>query len=320
VNALTPPDVEARTDARRPEPRPVRRGRVARFASKRLAGIGGWVFLLPALVMYAVFVLKPLATSVQYSFYDWDGVGVARPVGWNNYLRVLTDPNLVASILHSFVLIIFFTVIPIFLGLILASLVRRVMGTFGAVARTVLFLPQILPMAAAGLAWKWMYSQNGAINQILSAVGLGGITRPWLSDFDTALPAVGFIGSWAVTGFCIVLLMIGMNNIDPSMYEAARIDGAGPVREFFSITLPSVKREIGVCVTLTVIGALQTFDMIYITTLGGPGYQTSVPGVLIYQLAFTKNQVGLASALGIVLMVLVLAVILPLQRLNRRDS
>ena len=146
------------------------------------------------------------------------------------------------------------------------------------------------------------------------------MTRAWLGDFGTALPAVGVIGAWVLLGLCTVLLLAGMSKIDPALYEAAQLDGAGPVREFLAITLPSLRQEIGVCVTVTVIAALSAFDIVYISTRGGPGDATMVPGLKIYQLAFFNREVGLASALAVVLMVLVLACILPIQWFTRRGE
>jgi len=272
--------------------------------------------MMPALLVYGVFVLVPMGRTVQYSFYDWDGVGPATSVGFDNYRRVFTDPELISTIVHAFELLGFFTVIPIVVGLVVSSLVREVAtGRFGTVARTTLFLPQIVPLVAAAIAWSWMYSSQGLVNQTLSLVGLDGLTRPWLSDFTWALPAVGLIGSWVMTGLCTVLFLSGMAKIDRSLYEAARVDGAGPIREFFAITLPGLRQEIGVCVMITIIAALASFDVIYASTQGGPGRATLVPGVAIFRLAFTEHQVGLASALAIVLTLLVLACVLPIQRL-----
>jgi raffinose/stachyose/melibiose transport system permease protein len=168
--------------------------------------------------------------------------------------------------------------------------------------------------------WSWLLSSTGLANQLLSAVGLGGVTRAWLGDFGTALPAVGVIGAWVLVGLCTLLLLAGMSKIDPALYESARLDGAGPVREFFAITLPSLRQEIGVCVTVTVIAALASFDVVYISTQGGPGNSTMVPGLEIFYLAFSEREVGRASALAVVLIVLVLACVLPIQRLTRDGS
>ena len=280
----------------------------------RAVRLRGWLFLLPALAAYSLFVLWPLITSIRYSFYSWDGVSAAHWVGLANYRSVFSDPALLGVIGHAFQLIIYFSAIPVTLGLIVAAVMRRVIvGRLGTLARTVLFLPQVVPLVAAGIAWSWVLAQNGALNQILSAVGLGGITRAWLGDFTYALPAVGVIGIWVLLGFCTVLLLVGMSKIDPALYEAAQLDGAGPIREFRDITLPSLRQEIGVCVTVTVIAALSAFDIVYIATSGGPGDQTMVPGLEVYQLAFFNREVGLASALAVVLMALVLVCVLPIQ-------
>lgn len=281
----------------------------------------GWLYVLPALVMYGVFVLRPLVLTAQYSLYHWNGIGVARWAGLDNYVTVFTDRDLLKIISNALILIIFFSLVPVGLGLLVASLVRRIIaGPFGTTVRTVLFLPQVIPLVAAGIAWSWLLSANGLVNQVLRAVGLAGLARSWLGDFDTALPSVGVIGAWVLLGLCTILLVTGMSKIEPSLYEAARIDGAGPVREFFAVTLPGLRHEIGVCLTVTVIAALASFDVVYIATSGGPGLQTTVPGLEIYRLAFAQRQVGLASALAVVLMLLVLACVLPIQRLTRREK
>ena len=271
--------------------------------------------------MYAAFVLQPLVLTVQYSLYRWDGVAPATWVGLSNYQAVLTDPNLLGTIFNAFRLIIFFSFIPVTLGLVVASVIRRVAaGSLGTFARTVLFLPQVIPLVAAGIVWSWVLSLTGILNQLLRALGLAAVTRAWLGDFDTALPAVGVIGTWVLLGLCIVLLLTGMTKIDPALYESARLDGATAVREFIAITVPSLRNEIAVCLTVTVIAALASFDIVYVSTGGGPGLATMVPGLQIYVLAFSARQVGLASALAVVLIVLVLIVILPIQRLGRGSA
>jgi raffinose/stachyose/melibiose transport system permease protein len=280
----------------------------------------GWAFVAPALLVYAFFVMWPLLLTFQYSLFSWDGIGPSTWVGLDNYSKVFTDPELSATIVHAFKLIIFFSAIPVLLGLAIASTIRQIARSrLALVARTVLFLPQIIPLVAAGIAWSWMLSDTGLVNQLLDVIGLGGVTRAWLGDFSTALPAVGVIGAWVLLGLCTLLLLAGMTKIDPALYESARLDGAGPVREFIHITVPGLRQEIGVCVTVTVIAALAAFDIIYISTQGGPGNATMVPGLEIYYQAFVEREVGIASALSVVLMVLVLACVLPIQWLTRKD-
>jgi raffinose/stachyose/melibiose transport system permease protein len=287
-------------------------------ALKSKAAWAGWLFALPALVMYVVFELYPIITAVQYSFFDWDGINASTPVGLGNYVNVFTEPQLVASIVHAFILILFFTFLPLVMALVVASIVREIRSKLaGGAARTMMFLPQIIPGAASAIAWTWMYSPDGAVNQFLNAIGLGSFARPWLGDFTWALPAVGIIGTWLATGLCTLLLMAGIGKIDTSLYEAASLDGANRIQQFRAITLPALRPEIGVCITITIIAALASFDVVFMSTQGGPGYATTVPGVQVYQLAFTENRIGQSSALAVVLSLIVLLVILPIQRFFR---
>jgi len=296
------------------------RRRLPRRRGRRETTVG-WLFVLPALAMYAAFVLLPFLLSIKYSFFRWDGITPATWVGLKNYVTVFQVPDLIGTVFNAFKLVVFFSFVPVALGLVVASVMHRTAtGRFGAAARTVLFLPQVIPLVAAGIIWGWLLALPGLINQLLSAVGLHGITRAWLGDFDWALPAVGIIGIWVLLGFCTVLLSTGMTNLDPALFESARIDGAGWSTEFFSLTVPLLRNEIGVCLTVTVIAALAAFDIVYVSTAGGPGNSTAVPGIQIYILAFTEQRIGPASALAVMLMALVLVVILPIQRLSREAA
>ena len=287
----------------------------------RRESIIGWLFALPALLMYAFFVLVPFLFTIIFSFFRWNGVGPMTWMGLKNYLSVLQVPNLVGTIVNAFWLVVWFSFIPVGLGLVVASVIYRVAtGRFGAIARTVLFLPQVIALVAAGIIWGWLLALPGVINQILKFIGLDVITRAWLGDFHWALPSVGMVGIWVLLGFCIVLLQTGMAKIDPSLYESARLDGANWLQEFLAITVPLLRHEIGVCLTVTVIAALAAFDIVYVSTAGGPGNSTAVPGIQIYILAFSQRAIGLASALAVMLMILVVVVILPIQWLNQENK
>lgn len=284
----------------------------------RLDALVGWMYVLPALLMYAVFVLVPFLLTIIYSFHRWNGVGPMTWVGLKNYITVFQVPDLIGTIFHAFWLVVWFSFIPVGLGLVVASVINRVaQGRFGEVSRTVLFLPYIIPLVAAGIIWGWLFSLSGLVNQMLTSFGLGSITRAWLGDFNWALSAVGIIGIWVLLGFCTVLLSTAMSKVDASLYEAARIDGSNWSNELFQITIPLLKQEISVCLTVTVIFALATFDIVYVATAGGPGNATSVPGLQIYILAFAQRNIGVASALAVMLMFLVVVIILPIQRLNK---
>lgn len=281
----------------------------------------GALISLPAISIYSLFVIYPLISAVRYSITQWDGIGEKEFVGFDNYVQIFQSPELIGSIRNSLSLIIFFSVFPIFFGLLLANFIVRIRTQkIRSITQVVLFFPQILPLAASGIAWSWMYASNGLVNQFLRAVGLESWTQSWLAGFSTALPAVGIIGAWVLTGFCSVLLSTGISKIDPSLYEAARIDGANWWSEFRNVTIPGLRQEISVLITVTTIAALSSFDIIYVTTLGGPGSSTLVPGISIYRLAFTQSAVGLASAFGVVLMAIVILIILPIQIYARRSD
>jgi raffinose/stachyose/melibiose transport system permease protein len=279
-----------------------------------------YLYLLPALVVYAAFLLYPLLRSVQLSFYDWDGLTLGRWVGLANYREVVTDEALRSAFGHALVLVLFFAVIPVAVGLVLASILNRAKVRGLPFFRTVIFLPQVVAMVVVAVAWRRIFAPDGGLNSLLSAIGLDGLTRGWLGDYSFALPAVGFVGTWFESGLVTVLLLAGMGRIDSALYEAARLDGAGPVREFLAVTLPSVRGEIAVAATLTVIAALRTFDLVYVTTRGGPGNSTSVPSYEVYHRAFELGRVGSAAAVGVCLTVIILLISLVITRLGDRGA
>lgn len=279
-----------------------------------------YLYLLPAFVVYAVFLLYPLIRAVNLSFFDWDGLTTGTWVGLSNYVDVFTDDRLRGAFGHALVLLLFFAVVPIVVGLALASILHRARVAGLGFFRTVVFLPQVVAMVVVAVAWRRIYAPDGPLNAALGAIGLGGLQRAWLGDYTWALPAVGFVGTWFEIGLVTVLLLAGMGKIPLDLYEAARLDGAGPVREFFAVTLPSVRGELAVAATLTVIAGLKTFDLVYITTKGGPGQQTSVPSYEVYHQAFELGRVGAASALGVCLTVVIFAISFVIDRVGSRGQ
>jgi raffinose/stachyose/melibiose transport system permease protein len=171
--------------------------------------------------------------------------------------------------------------------------------------RTALFLPQLIAGVVIAQAWTWIYDDNGPLNKALRLVGLGSFVRPWLGDFTWALPSIGVIGTWVTFGLCMVLFVSGVQKIPTTLYDAARVDGAGSVREFFVVTLPGLRYELVVAFVLTTINALRSFDIVYNATNGGPGNETYVPALLMYLNAFKYNEVGYACAIAVILAVLI---------------
>jgi raffinose/stachyose/melibiose transport system permease protein len=286
-----------------------RRGRSA--VSGRRPGeprLVGFLYILPAFALYAIFVLLPALDGAWISLFQWDGVSLAHWVGLGNYTDALTDPLVQGAFLHAVVLIVFYALAPVCLGLLVTAVLSRRPIRGLTAFRTIVFLPQVLAAVVIGVAWQWMYDPQGPVNALLTAVGLDGLTRVWLGDFGVALPAVGIIGTWVTTGLCAVLFMAGVQQIPTDRYDAARVDGASAVREFFAVTLPGLRNEIVVALLLTIIAALRAFDVIFVTTKGGPGTETYVPTLLIYKRAFVSGEVGSAAAIATILTVLVLVV------------
>ena len=291
--------------------------RARRGGKKRKVEWKAYLYILPAFVLFAVFLGVPAVQTAQYSLFKWNGIGPSTWVGLQNYAELFTDSVLRSSFLHAGVLIFFYAVIPLVLALFLTAIISRGANLRGmSVFRTMLFLPQVVASVVVATIWVAIYSPDGLINQLLRLVGLGSLTRAWLGDFDTALPAVGIIGSWLGIGLCLVLFLSGVANIQPELFEAARIDGAGPVGEFFSITLPALRGQIAVALTLTVVAALKTFDLVYITTRGGPGTSTTLPAFEAYNRAFNTGKVGSAAAVAIVLTALILGVTVLIQKIQ----
>ena len=280
-----------------------------------------FLYLLPAFLIYAAFVLWPLGRAVWLSFHEWDGLTPAQWVGLDNYREIVKSPPLRAAYGHALVLILFYAVIPVALGLVLVGALSRARVRGQTAFRTVLFLPLVIPGVVVAVIWRMIYEpSNGSLNEFLGTVGLGSLERPWLGDFTLALPAVGVVGTWVMSGLALVLFMAGVQRIPQSLYDAARVDGAGPVREFFAVTLPNLRGEIAVALTLTTIAALRNFDLVYITTQGGPGNSTSVPAFEVYNRAFQTGRIGSATAIGVTLALLIFVLAFAITRIAERGT
>ena len=261
-----------------------------------------YLYVLPGLAVFVAFVLLPLIHAGWISLFAWDGITPGEWVALENYKAVFTDPDLRAAFSHALVLLIFYAGLPIVIGLLLAAAMSRAPVRGLAAFRTILFLPQVIALVVVAVMWRMIYAPDGGlINATLEAIGLGSLAQNWLGSFTLALPAVGLIGTWVMYGLAMVLFTAGVQKIPQSLYDAARVDGAGPVREFFAVTLPGLRAEIAVALTLTTIAALRNFDLVYITTRGGPGGSTSVPAYVVYDKAFKSSEVGGASAVGVCL-------------------
>ena len=314
---------EGAADAARPgqldpgAPRKRRRGPTRAPGDSRHIG---WLYVLPGLAFYVLFTLAPLLHTVYYSLFSWDGLTEKSWVGLANYSEALRDDVLLRAFLHSAVLIVFYAVIPVIIGLLLTAALTRTAIRGFRFFRTTLFLPQLIAGVVIAQAWVWVYDAAGPLNRLLEVTGLRSLVRPWLGDFTWALPSIGAIGSWVTFGLCMVLFIAGVQKIPTSLYDAARVDGAGPVREFFAVTLPGLRAEILVAFVLTTINALRSFDIVYNTTAGGPGGSTLVPSMYMYQNAFLYNRVGYAAAIATVLAIAIFLLAAVVLRIGDRGE
>ena len=266
-----------------------------------------YLYILPGFLIYAAFVLWPIIDTLRYSFYDWDGFSQPNFTGLANYARLLQDNLFGISLRNNLLFIFFYTLLPIAIALFLTSLLtrRRIRGlTF---FRAGLFLPYVMSMIVVGVVWRWIYNPVfGPLNQALRAIGLESWARPWLGDFDFALPAVGIVGTWVQFGFCLVLFIAGVQRIEEVLYDAAKIDGATDFQQLWYITLPSLRGEISVALVTTLIAAWRIFDLVFVTTRGGPANETMVVALQIYRNAFDLNRAGYAAAIAVVLTMIIL--------------
>lgn len=280
-----------------------------------------YLYIAPALVVFIAMLGVPLFQTASYSLYEWNGFAPPTWVGLDNYAELMGDTGLRTAFVHAAVLVVFYAVIPVLVALVIAGLLSRAARLRGlGVFRTMLFLPQVVASVVVASSWMSIYAPDGALNQALRAVGLDRLTKAWLGDFSTALPAVGFIGTWLGIGLCLVLFLSGVGAIDSEVFEAARLDGANAVQEFFAITLPAIRGQIAVALTLTTISAIKTFDLVYVTTRGGPGESTRVPAYVAYSKAFVEREVGMAAAVALVLTVVVLLISMAISRLSREEA
>jgi raffinose/stachyose/melibiose transport system permease protein len=296
---------------------------------RRASWVGYLPYLLPGGIAFVVVIGYPLVTNVYFSLFKWRG-GMA-PLRWNglgNYVDLMGDDKFWTSFANSAAMIVAMVVVPTLLGLVLAAVLFDYLGRrFGervsSVLRATYYLPQILPVAVAGVLWNWILnSQTGALNVILRGIGVE--TPPnWLGDPSTALPSVMLVLIWVQMGYPVVIFMAALQRVDPELYEAAELDGAGWWDRFRAITVPQIRPEIFVVTLTCTVAALKVFGPIYVLTRGGPESSTLVPSYYSYLSFFDKSQVGYGAAIATVLtLVIVVAavIILGLQgRAERRE-
>jgi ABC-type sugar transport system permease subunit len=258
------------------------------------------------LLVYGTFSLWPTLQLVLLSLHDWDGLSPKQFIGIQNFIELAADDIFREALLHNVLWMIGAALLPVGIGLGLATFLAR-SSAFGRTAlRTIYFLPQVLATVAVAVIWGWIYDPTfGAVNTVLIATGLGGFAMPWLGDQTTALPALFAAWTWIQYGFSMVVLLAGLNAIDETYYDAAKVDGAGRWQQFRYVTIPFLSGPLATVVLVTAIGAFQLFDLVFVMTRGGPGTSTEVLDLYMLENAIRYNRVGYGAAVAVALMVMV---------------
>ena len=312
--SVTPssPPATRRSSSLRPRSAPGRPRSVPGRPRPRSGRTSYALFLIPSTLLFAGVIGLPLLMNIGISLTDWQGVGSPTWKGLGNYQKLLSDEMFWSSFEHNVVLLIAMAVIPTVIGLLLAyALFDLIAKRFGsrtaAVIRACIYLPQILPIAVVGIVWSWILSpENGALNRFFTDIGLKSLGQDWLGDPDVALYSVGGVMIWFQIGYPVVIFMSGLQRADPSLSEAAEMDGAGWLAKFWHVTIPQIKPEIYVVLLTSSIAALKVFAPIYVLTRGGPGGATNVPSYFSFQNFFEKTQVGYGAAIATVLTLIIL--------------
>lgn len=275
-----------------------------------------WWFLTPAAVFYTFSVVVPSVQGSFYSFTNWDGISAAKKwVGFREYRNIFNDPNGLKAIWNTLLIALVVTIVQNLLGLLIALGVNARIKSRN-VLRVLIFAPAVITSVAVGFLWQNIYAPDGPLNRILKGIGLD---QDWLGNRHIALWSIMFVVVWQFVGYSMVIFLAGLQSVPPEVIEASAIDGAGPIRRFFSIVRPILAPSITINLMLSVIGGLKLFDQVIAMTQGGPGGSTNTISTLIYSNAFQLSRFGYGSALAVVLTIFVSIVsVLQYTLLNRQ--
>jgi raffinose/stachyose/melibiose transport system permease protein len=279
-----------------------------------------WAFLAPALVIYSVVVVYPMLYSAYLSLFRWDGVAPKKIfVGFQNYVTLLTRNEVFwVALKNNAIWLMAALLVPTSIGLGLALVLNsRFRGSH--IFRSIFYFPAVLSLAVVGLIWTWIYHPDlGLANQLLDALGLKVLKRNWLSDPQIAIYPVILAATWNAVGLPMLLFLAGLQTIPPEMHEAAKVEGAGPIRRFLYVTFPLLRETTLIVLAITSINALKAYDIVYAMTNGGPANRTQLLSTWMYFLTYNYNEVGLGTAIAVVLFSLTLIFAIPYIRMMTR--
>jgi raffinose/stachyose/melibiose transport system permease protein len=281
-----------------------------------------WLFLAPSLSIYSVVVVYPMIYSAWLSLFRWDGVAPTKVfVGLDNYGNLLTQNDVFwIALRNNAIWLVAALLLPTSIGLGLAVLLNsKFRGSH--IFRSIFYFPSVLSLAVVGLIWTWIYHPDlGLLNQALTAWGLQSLTRNWLSDPNIALYPVIIAATWNAVGLPMLLFLAGLQTIPEELHEAAKVEGAGPGRRFLYVTFPLLRETTLIVLAITAINALKAYDIIYAMTNGGPANSTQLLSTWMYFLTYNYNQVGLGTAIAVVLFSLTLIFAIPYIRFMTRKT
>jgi multiple sugar transport system permease protein len=281
----------------------------------------GRLFVAPNLLAVMVFMLFPLGFSLYMSFQQWDVFNPPKFVGWANFEHLFTSDPLFLIAIRNTVVFTLGTVVPtVLISLVVAGVLNRKVKGIG-VFRTIVFMPLAISSVVMAVVWQFVFNtDNGLLNIMLGWVGLGPV--PWLVDPNWAMTSLCVISVWRSVPFATVILLAAMQGVPETLYEAAKIDGAGEIRQFAFITLPLIRGAISFVVVISIIHAFQAFDVVYVLngSNGGPETSTYVLGIMLFQHAFSFLEFGYASALAWVMFAILLVLTVLQLRITRQRS
>ncbi|MCR4587718.1 MAG: sugar ABC transporter permease [Lachnospiraceae bacterium] len=274
---------------------------------KRKVDTVALAFVAPALLLYVLFVILPTVSSFYYSLTSWDGISpIIHFIGLANYREIFTSARFGNALINTVILTVFISVFENALALILALAVDNVHWGKN-VFRSVLYLPVLISGIVSGFIWKIMYNYNfGAINSFLKNVGLGNYTQDWLGNTKITLIMIGVVLVWKGAGYYMIIYLAGLQSVSTDVIEAAQIDGAGPAQRFRHITLPLISGTFTINFTLSLINGLKVFDQISVMTDGGPGFTSETIVYLLYKVGFNEGRQGFGTAVGVVLLFIII--------------
>jgi len=278
-------------------------------------------FLSPALLLYVVFMIFPIGQAVRLSLYDWDGGSREMNfVGLDNYWLTLQDNVFIQALKHNVIWMVLDLILMVLPVLALAVMISR-LDKGKLFFRAGFYLPAVLSLPVIGILWGKIYDPLiGPVNAILKAVGLEFLAFNWLGDPRTVLISLVLVGVWAFYGLYMILFLAGLQSIDQSLYESAEIDGAGPLRKFWSITVPALRNTMNVVISLVIIYGFKSFGLIWIMTLGGPYYTSEVLATYIYKAAFIANKISYGAAGSVILAIIVVLLTIVFNASREREG